>query len=119
MSKRRNRKRSGGIARQDYTKGGRVGYQRGRKVVVDRETGEVLENFKAAPTPAPRPTPAPAPRPAPNLLQFIDPNLLMCQLVEYQLLLQHLRPTPAPTPAPAPTRAPTPAPTLHRLLHQL
>ena len=41
MAKRRNRKRSGGIAREDYTKGGRVGYQRGRKVVVDRETGEV------------------------------------------------------------------------------
>ena len=46
MAKRRNRKRSGGIAREDYTKGGRVGYQRGRKVVVDRETGEVLEDFK-------------------------------------------------------------------------
>jgi len=45
MAKRRNRKRSGGIAREDYTQGGRVGYQRGRKVVVDRDTGEVLENF--------------------------------------------------------------------------
>ena len=44
MAKRRNRKRSGGIAREDYTNGGRVGYQRGR-VVVDRETGEVIEGF--------------------------------------------------------------------------
>ena len=58
MAKRRNRKRSGGIAREDYTKGGRVGYQRGKKVVVDRETGEVLEDFKATPVkrPAPRPS---------------------------------------------------------------
>jgi len=29
MAKRRNRKRSGGIAREDYTKGGRVSLQRG------------------------------------------------------------------------------------------
>ena len=59
MAKRRNRKRSGGIAREDYTQGGRVGYQRG-KVVVDRETGEVLEDFKAAPNQLHRPTPAPS-----------------------------------------------------------
>lgn len=32
MSKRRNRKRSGGIARQDYTQGGRVGYREGDEV---------------------------------------------------------------------------------------
>ena len=29
MAKRRNRKRSGGIAREDYTNGGRVSLQRG------------------------------------------------------------------------------------------
>ena len=29
MAKRRNRKRSGGIAREDYRQGGRVGYQVG------------------------------------------------------------------------------------------
>ena len=32
MAKRRNRKRSGGIARQDYTQGGRVGYREGDEV---------------------------------------------------------------------------------------
>ena len=86
MAKRRNRKRSGGIARQDYTQGGRVGYQRG-KVVVDRETGEVLEDFKATPVkrPAPRPTPAPAPTRAP---------------------------APAPTRAPAPSTVASTAPDL-------
>ena len=80
MSKRRNRKRSGGIVREDYTKGGRVGYQRGRKVVVDRETGEVLENFKAIPTRTPVPTRTPTPAPAPTRA-----------------------PRPAPRPAPAPS----------------
>ena len=42
--------------RAKFNKGKRVGYAEGRPVV-DRETGEVLENFK--PTPAPAPTPAP------------------------------------------------------------
>ena len=32
MSKRRNRKRSGGIAREDYRQGGRVGYAQGDNV---------------------------------------------------------------------------------------
>ena len=32
MAKRRNRKRSGGIARDDYTQGGRVGYREGEFV---------------------------------------------------------------------------------------
>jgi hypothetical protein len=55
----------------------RAKYARG-KVVVDRETGEVIEEFlprAPVPSPAPRPTPTPAPAPAP-------------------------RPAPAPTPAP-------------------
>jgi hypothetical protein len=33
--------------------------------VVDRETGELLENFKPTPKPTPAPAPAPAPTPAP------------------------------------------------------
>jgi hypothetical protein len=76
-------------ARAKFNKGKRVGYA--KRGVVDRETGELLENFKPtpkptpAPAPAPKPTPAPAPRPAPK---------------------------PAPAPAPAPTPAPTPAPVL-------
>jgi hypothetical protein len=43
-------------ARAKFNKGKRVGYAKGRPVV-DRETGELLEDFK----PAPKPTPAPAP----------------------------------------------------------
>jgi len=35
MAKRRNRKRSGGIAREDYTKGGRVGYREGTPGQID------------------------------------------------------------------------------------
>jgi hypothetical protein len=54
----------------------RAKYARG-KVVVDRETGELLEDFK----PTPKPTPAPAPAPPP--------------------------PAPTPAPTSAPTPAPT------------
>jgi hypothetical protein len=50
--------------RAKFNKGKRVGYAKGRPVV-DRETGEVLENFKPAPKPTPAPTPAPTPEPAP------------------------------------------------------
>ena len=35
MAKRRNRKRSGGIAREDYTNGGRVGYREGTPGQID------------------------------------------------------------------------------------
>ena len=35
MAKRRNRKRSGGIAREDYTQGGRVGYAKGTPGKID------------------------------------------------------------------------------------
>ena len=35
MAKRRNRKRSGGIAREDYTQGGRVGYAKGTPGQID------------------------------------------------------------------------------------
>ena len=42
MAKRRNRKRSGGIAREDYTKGGRVGYREGNEILVDPRTGEPI-----------------------------------------------------------------------------
>jgi hypothetical protein len=40
--------------RAKFNKGKRVGYAEGRPVV-DRETGEVLENFKPTPKPAPAP----------------------------------------------------------------
>ena len=39
MSKRRNRKRSGGIAREDYRTGGRVGYQEGGRFEYDQISG--------------------------------------------------------------------------------
>ena len=42
MSKRRNRKRSGGIARQDYTKGGRVGYREGDEVEERNSRAEAI-----------------------------------------------------------------------------
>ena len=45
MAKRRNRKRSGGIAREDYTKGGRVGYQEGGRFEYDQISG--LKNQQA------------------------------------------------------------------------
>jgi hypothetical protein len=47
MSKRRNRKRSGGIAREDYRQGGRVGYQEGG--LKDQQTGEVTKTGPANP----------------------------------------------------------------------
>jgi hypothetical protein len=50
-------------ARAKFTKGKRVGYAKGSPVV-DRETGEVLENFKPTPKPTPAPTPAPTVRTA-------------------------------------------------------
>jgi hypothetical protein len=50
-------------ARAKFTKGKRVGYAEGSPVV-DRETGEVLENFKPTPKPTPAPTPAPTVRTA-------------------------------------------------------
>ena len=40
MAKRRNRKRSGGIAREDYTQGRRVKYQEGDQVEQDRIRAE-------------------------------------------------------------------------------
>ena len=54
--------------RQDYRAGGRVGFARGDQVVVDPETGEVVERIEDRPTdtgnaPAPAPTPAPTPAP--------------------------------------------------------
>jgi hypothetical protein len=64
-------------ARAKFNKGKRVGYAEGRPVV-DRETGEIAENFK----PTPKPAPAPATRPA--------------------LLV----PTPAPVQAPSRTSSP-------------
>ena len=45
MSKRRNRKRSGGIAREDYRTGGRVGYQEGGRFEYDQISG--LKNQQA------------------------------------------------------------------------
>jgi len=130
MSKRRNRKRSGGTARQDYTKGGRVGYQRG-KAVLDRETGEVLENFKAIPTrtpvptrtptpapaprpvrevaapaPAPRPAPRPAPTPAPRPAPVYRPEPIDVPVSRVPIPAPTPRPTPAPTPAPRPAPQP-------------
>ncbi len=102
MAKRRNRKRSGGIARQDYTKGGRVGYA--KRGLVDKETGEVIE--KVTPTlkrrvPVERlPTPSVAPpstaAPAPDMPTSLSVG------------------TPTPAPTPAPTKAPTPAPTTNK-----
>ena len=47
MSKRRNRKRSGGIAREDYRTGGRVGYADGG--LKDQQTGEVKKTGPANP----------------------------------------------------------------------
>ena len=99
MAKRRNRKRSGGIARQDYTQGGRVGYAIGDEVdkaikKVQRRNPQLQTRGRGrdefdqvdrdkSPTPSPAPTTAPTPAPTPE-------------------------PTPAPTPAPtlAPTRPP-------------
>jgi hypothetical protein len=63
-------------ARAKFNKGKRVGYA--KRGVVDRETGEIAENFK----PTPKPAPAPATRPA--------------------LLV----PTPAPVQAPSRTSSP-------------
>ena len=72
MAKRRNRKRSGGKVREDYTKGGRVGYQRGREVannnytqLIDgggrieqpQERGRGREEADQIPSPTPAPTP--------------------------------------------------------------
>ena len=69
MAKRRNRKRSGGIAREDYTKGGRVKYQEGDQVEQDRINA--IRNNRAAnrsrgrdeanqiPNSSPTPNPAP------------------------------------------------------------
>ena len=45
MAKRRNRKRSGGIARDDYTQGGRVGYREGGSFEYDQISG--LKNQQA------------------------------------------------------------------------
>ena len=44
MAKRRNRKRSGGIARQDYTQGGRVGYREGDEVEERNARAEAIAN---------------------------------------------------------------------------
>jgi hypothetical protein len=49
-------------ARAKFNKGKRVGYA--KRGVVDRETGELLENFKPTPKPTPAPAPAPAPKPS-------------------------------------------------------
>ena len=32
------------VLEQDYTQGGRVGYQKGNKVILDPETGQALQN---------------------------------------------------------------------------
>jgi hypothetical protein len=84
--------------RAKFNKGKRVGYAEGRPVV-DRETGELLENFK----PTPKPTPAP-PAPAPKTTA--------------QTYSSH-QPTPAPVltartfaPVQAPSRTSSPAPVL-------
>ena len=72
MSKRRNRKRNGGIAREDYTKGGRVRYQEGGRG--QEEFEEVVKTFPIGDDGEPiisgegdvpplTPTPAPAPLP--------------------------------------------------------
>ena len=48
MSKRKNRKRSGGIAREDYTQGGRVGYREGEEAVkeyLDRQKRNDITNL--------------------------------------------------------------------------
>ena len=50
-------------ARAKFNKGKRVGYA--KRGVVDRETAELLENFKPTPKPTPAPAPRPAPKPAP------------------------------------------------------
>ncbi len=79
MAKRRNRKRSGGIAREDYRQGGRVGYREGDEIIVDPRTGKPIVRNQQVGTPSRVPTPAPQPvaAPAPTIA-----------------------PTPAPTPAP-------------------
>jgi hypothetical protein len=85
-------------ARAKFNKGKRVGYAKGRPVV-DRETGEILENFKPAPKPAPAPAtrPAPAPAPAPPVSKAQTPTERV------------------PTPSSAPTST---AQREHRLLFQ-
>jgi hypothetical protein len=71
-------------ARAKFNKGKRVGYAKGRPVV-DRETGELLEDFKPTPKPAPKPAPAPAPAPTPapafNQLQHQHQHLHSNQVV--------------------------------------
>jgi hypothetical protein len=63
-------------ARAKFNKGKRVGYAKGSPVV-DRETGELLENFK----PTPKPTPAPHLLLLQHLLQHLlhtSPNSSTC-----------------------------------------
>ena len=98
MSKRRNRKRSGGIARQDYTKGGRVGYAEGNAVEERNARAEAIRQnreqekinvnipstpgynpdlptnvptgpFGGPPGGTPSPTPAPTPAPAQEIFE--------------------------------------------------
>ena len=64
MAKRRNRKRSGGIAREDYTQGGRVGYRKGERIDIDRRTGKPIVRNQQVGTPSRVPTPAPTPAPS-------------------------------------------------------
>jgi hypothetical protein len=71
-------------ARAKFNKGKRVGYA--KRGVVDRETGELLENFKPTPKPTPAPAPAPAPKPIAKLLNLLQHLLLHL----HQTQLQHL-----------------------------
>jgi len=116
-NKRKDRKRYSKGSREDYTNGGRVGYQRGR-VVVDRETGEVIEDFLPR-APAPAPTRAPAPAPVattapvlPEVRSVSTPTTLDLDRGGYTMPPGYVPPTtqPATQPTPAPTPAPTPSP---------
>ena len=102
-NKRKNRKRSS-VKRDDYTQGGRVGYQRG-KVVVDRETGEIIEPRES------EPTPAPTPAPTPDTTAKKYPNTEEGR-AEYEKDYGTPAPTVTPVPTPAPTPAPAPQPDL-------
>jgi outer membrane biosynthesis protein TonB len=75
-------------ARAKFNKGKRVGYA--KRGVVDRETGELLENFKPTPKPTPAPAPAPAPKPAPAPAPKPAPKPAPAHLHQHQPQLQHL-----------------------------
>jgi hypothetical protein len=65
--------------RAKFNKGKRVGYAKGRPVV-DRETGELLEDFK----PAPKPAPTPAPNTCTNTSTYTGTNTCSRHLHRYR-----------------------------------